>query len=251
MTRSGRHLRYPFRQGKWEGNGDGDRIFLCTPQFPPFPPISPHFSSGILLTTHTHTLQGPQKVGVWASCAMLPPCSHRTSQNSHTGIHFPPIFPTWAGLLAALPAHSRRRVIRGPASGLLSGASGTDWLLTTYRYPGRSLTEKEKKSVPEPVFPKKPAGTPCAQPWLVAVGGWRLAVGGGWQLATGGWWRLVVVGGGWRLVIGGWWRLAVVGSSRLVAAGGRRRLVAGCWWRLVVGGWWLVVGGWRLVAVGG
>ena len=42
---------------------------------------------------------------------------------------------------------------------------------------GRSLTEK--KSVPERVFPKKPAGTPCAQPWLVAVGGWRLAAVGG------------------------------------------------------------------------
>ena len=93
--------------------------------------------------------------------------------------------------------------------------------------PGRSLTGK-KKSVPEPVFPKKPAGTPCPQPWLVAVGGWRLAVGN---------WRLVVVGGGWWLVIGGWWRLAVVGSWRLVAAGGWQRLVA--------------IGGWRLVAVGG
>ena len=68
------------------------------------------------------------------------------------------------------------------------------------------LNGKKKKSVPEPVFPKKPAGTPCAQPWLVAVGGWWLAAVGGWQLATGGWWRLVVVGcGWWRLVVGGWW----------------------------------------------
>ena len=82
-------------------------------------------------------------------------------------------------------------------------------------------------------FPKKPAGTPCAQPWLVAVGGWRLAAVGGWQLATGGWWRLVVVGGGWWLAVGGWRQLAVVGSWRLVAAGGWR-LVAGGWWRLVV-----------------
>ena len=108
----------------------------------------------------------------------------------------------------------------------------------------RAVLNGEKKSVSEPVFPKKPAGTPCAQPWLVAVGGW--------QLATGGWWRLVVVGGGWWLVIGGWWRLAVVGSWRLVAAGGWRRLVAGGWWRLVVGGWWRLVvdGSWRL-AVGG
>ena len=116
---------------------------------------------------------------------------------------------------------------------------------------GVSLTEK-KKSVPVPVFPKKPAGTPCAQPWLVAVGGWWLAAVGGWQLATGGWWRLVVVGGGWWLAVGGWRRLAVVGSWRLVSAGGWRRLVAGGWWRLVVGGWWrlAVDGSWRL-AVGG
>ena len=99
---------------------------------------------------------------------------------------------------------------------------------------GVSLTENKKKECSG--FPKKPAGTPCAQPWLVAVGGWRLAAVGGWQLATGGWWRLVVVGGGWWLTVGGWRQLAVVGSWRLVAAGGWRRLVA--------------VGGWRLVAVG-
>ena len=109
--------------------------------------------------------------------------------------------------------------------------------------PGGSLTEK-KKSVPVPVFPKKPAGTPCAQPWLVAVGGgWRLAVGGGWRLAVGNW-RLVAVGGGWRrLVAGGWW-LEAVGSGWQLAVGRRWRLAA-------VGGWRLVaVGGWRLVAVG-
>ena len=170
MTRSGRHLRYPLRQGKWEGNGDGDRIFLCTPQFPPFPPISPHFSSGILLTTHTHTLQGPEKVGVWASCAMLPPFSHRTSQNSHTGIHFPPISLTWAGLLAALPAHFRRRAIRGPASGLLSGASGTDWLLTTCRCPALAPSPSVSPGAHQPLAascrqsaqscPSSPAYTP-------------------------------------------------------------------------------------------
>ena len=108
----------------------------------------------------------------------------------------------------------------------------------------RAVLNGEKKVFHYTVSPKKPAGTPCAQPWLVAVGGWRLA--------TGGWWRLVVVGGGWWLVIGGWWRLAVVGSWRLVAAGGWRRLVTGGWWRLVVGGWWqlAVDGSWRL-AVGG
>ena len=112
----------------------------------------------------------------------------------------------------------------------------------------RAVLNGKKKSVPEPVFQKTPAGTPCAQPWLVAVGGWWLVAVCGWQLATGGWWRLVVVGGGWWLVIGGWWRLAVVGSWRLVAAGGWRQLVAGGWWLAVGGGWRLMgVGGWRLV----
>jgi hypothetical protein len=53
----------------------------------------------------------------------------------------------------------------------------------------RAVLNGKKKSCPVPVFPKKPAGTPCAQPWLVAVGGWRLAAVDGWQLATGGWWR--------------------------------------------------------------
>ena len=83
----------------------------------------------------------------------------------------------------------------------------------------RGVLNGKKKSVPVPIFPKKPAGTPCAQPWLVAVGGWRLAAVGGWQLATGGWWRLVVVGGGWWLAVGGWRRLAVVGSWRLAVGG--------------------------------
>ena len=77
------------------------------------------------------------------------------------------------------------------------------------RTAGWSLTGK-KKVFRYTVFPKKPAGTPCVQPWLVAVGGWRLAVGvwrlvaiGGWQLAVGGgWWWLAAVGG-WRLVVGG------------------------------------------------
>ena len=117
---------------------------------------------------------------------------------------------------------------------------------TCHFYSGVSLTEKKKQKCSG--FGKKPAGTPCAQPWLVAVGGWRLAAVGGWQLATGGWWRLVVVGGGWWLAVGGWRQLAVVGSWRLVAAGGWQRLVAGGWWLAVGGGWQLMgVGGWRLV----
>ena len=76
------------------------------------------------------------------------------------------------------------------------------------------------------VFPKKPAGTPCVQPWLVAGGGWRFAIGGWWRLGVGDWWLVVV--GSWR------W---------LVAAGGWRRLVVDGWWRLAVGeSWRLAVG---------
>ena len=79
---------------------------------------------------------------------------------------------------------------------------------------------------PERQFCKKTACSSYVQPWLVAIGDWRLAVGGDWRLAVGDW-RLVVVGGGWWLVIGGWWRLAVVGG----------------WWLVAAGGWWLAVGG--------
>ena len=91
--------------------------------------------------------------------------------------------------------------------------------------PNRRFLKRGKKSVPERQFCTNTVCSSYVQPWLVAIGGWRLA--------TGGWWRLVVVGGGWWLVNGGWWRLAVVGHWRLVAARG---------WRLVAaGGWWLVV----------
>ena len=107
------------------------------------------------------------------------------------------------------------------------GKGGLEWIVVTAgRLKSRGVLNGKEKSGPVPVFPQKPAGTLCAQPWLVAVGGWRLAVGS-WQMA---------VGGGWWLAVGGWGQLAVVGSWRLVAAGG--------WWRLVA------VGGWRWVAVG-
>ena len=96
---------------------------------------------------------------------------------------------------------------------------------------GRAVLNGKKKVFRYTVFRKKPAGTPCVQPSLAAIGGW--------QLATGGWWRLVVIGGCWWLVIGGWWRVVVVGGWRLVAAGGWRRLVAVGGWRFVaVGVWW-------------
>ena len=84
--------------------------------------------------------------------------------------------------------------------------------------PGQGGPQEEKKSVPERQFCKKTACSSYVQPWLVAVGGWRLVAIAGWRLAVGGW--------------------------RLVAAGGWRRLAVGGWWRFAVGGgWWLAVGG--------
>ena len=89
---------------------------------------------------------------------------------------------------------------------------------------------------------KKTACSSYVQPWLVAIGGWQLAVVGDWQLAvSGGWWWLAAVGG-WRLVVGGGWWLAAGGWC--LAVGGGWWLTGGDSWRLVaVGGWWLVVPG--------
>ena len=95
------------------------------------------------------------------------------------------------------------RVTETPSSQpRIAGSDGCPKLSCTVH--GRVvLNGKKKKSVPEPVFPKKPAGTPCAQPWLVAVGGWRLVAAGCWRrLVAGGWWRLAV-DGSWRLAVGG------------------------------------------------
>ena len=63
--------------------------------------------------------------------------------------------------------------------------NGRDKLRYVLSPPGWSSTEKEKVFWYTD-FPKKPAGTPCVQPWLVAVGGWWGLVVGGWQLAVGG-----------------------------------------------------------------
>ena len=49
--------------------------------------------------------------------------------------------------------------------------------------------------------PKKTACCSYVQPWLVVIGGWRLATGG---------WRLVAVGGWWRLMVDGWWSMGAV-----------------------------------------
>ena len=84
---------------------------------------------------------------------------------------------------------------------------------------GRSLRGRKTKSVPERQFCKKTACSSYVQPWLMAIGGWRLATGGGWWLVVGGWW-LIAVGSGLRLAVGRRWR------------GGWRRLVVGGWWSL-------------------
>ena len=106
----------------------------------------------------------------------------------------PPYRPSFGGVLA-------------PRAACAASTPGT-----------RGVLNGEKKNVPVPVFPKKPAGTPCAQPWLVAVGGWRLAAVGGWQLVVGGGWQWLAVGGWSPLAVGGW-RLVAVGGWRLVAVG--------------------------------
>ena len=107
----------------------------------------------------------------------------------------------------------------------------------------RAVLNGKEKLFRYMVFSKTTACSSYVQPWLVAIGGWRLVEIAGWRLAVGSWRRLAAVGGSWQLVMGGWWRLAAVDGWRLVAVGG---------WRLAVGGWRpLAVGGsWRL-AVGG
>ena len=87
----------------------------------------------------------------------------------------------------ALPCSCTVDTARG-ASPAPAGANGqTGKTIQTRRHKARAVLngeKKKRKSVPVPVFPKKSAGTPCAQPWLVAVGGWQLAAVGGWWLAA-------------------------------------------------------------------
>ena len=86
---------------------------------------------------------------------------------------------------------------------------------------GRSL--REKKSCPLGQFCKKTTCSSYVQPWLVAIGCWRLVAISGWQLAVGGgWWRLAV-GDWWLLAVGSGWRFAAVGGGRLLAVGPLRR----------------------------
>ena len=86
--------------------------------------------------------------------------------------------------------------------------------------PGRAALNRKikKKLFWKMVFSKTTACSSYVQPCLVAISGWRLAVGGWWRLAVGGWWRLPV--GGWWLAVGGGWRLMGVGGWRLVVPWG-------------------------------
>ena len=84
-----------------------------------------------------------------------------------------------------------------------------------------------KKLFQNMVFSKTTACSSYVQPWLVAIGGWRLVEIAGWRLAVGGWRRLAAVGGSWQLVMGGWWRLAAVDGWRLAAVGSCRLVAVG------------------------
>ena len=50
------------------------------------------------------------------------------------------------------------------------------------------------ENCPKLQFCQKTACSSYVQPWLVAICGWRLAVGGDWWFAVGGGWRQLVVG---------------------------------------------------------
>ena len=68
---------------------------------------------------------------------------------------------------------------------------------------GRALTEREKKLFRYMVFSKMTAFSSYVQPWLVAIGGWRLVEIAGWRLAAvGGSWRQLAVGDGLLVAVG-------------------------------------------------
>ena len=70
------------------------------------------------------------------------------------------------------------------------------------------------------VFSKTTACSSYVQPWLVAIGGWRLVEIAGWRLAAvGGGWRQLAVGDGWLVAVDSGWRLAVAGGWRLAVGG--------------------------------
>ena len=58
----------------------------------------------------------------------------------------------------------------------------------------RVVLNGKKKLLWNMVFSKTTACSSYVQPWLVAIGGWRLVEIAGWRLAVGGWWRLAAVG---------------------------------------------------------
>ena len=68
-----------------------------------------------------------------------------------------------------------------------------DIIIVCWLQSGRSLTGK-KNLFRNMVFSKTTACSSFVQPWLVAIGGWRLVGVAGCRLAVGGWRRLAAVG---------------------------------------------------------
>ena len=60
--------------------------------------------------------------------------------------------------------------------------------------PCRAVLNGKKKLFRYMVFSKTTVCSSYVQPWLVAIGGWRLVEIAGWRLAVGGWRRLAAVG---------------------------------------------------------
>ena len=58
----------------------------------------------------------------------------------------------------------------------------------------RAVLNGKKELFRNMVFSKTTACSSYVQPWLVAIGGWRLVEIAGWRLAVGGWRRLAAVG---------------------------------------------------------
>ena len=74
----------------------------------------------------------------------------------------------------------------------------------------RGVLKCKEKNGLERQFCRKTACSSCAQPWLLAIGSWRLVAIGSWRLAVGGgWWWWAVIGGWWLVAVGCGWRFAV------------------------------------------
>ena len=61
--------------------------------------------------------------------------------------------------------------------------------------------------------------------WLAVGGWWRLVAVGGWRSAVGGGWRRLATDGGWQLVVGGGWRWLAVVGGRWGLSGKKKQLL--------------------------